>query len=71
MKYEYHFGFNAPLHVLDAEFQTYGCRANNPDICNSNGIEAICAFCRDDHICKNPSRAWKKKFNLLKLGKKL
>ena len=25
--------FNAPLGELDTELQTYGCRANNPDIC--------------------------------------
>ena len=24
--------FNAPLNELDTEVQTYGCRANNPDI---------------------------------------
>ena len=29
--------FNAPLHSQDTELQTYGCRANNPDICGNNG----------------------------------
>lgn len=28
--------FNAPLNELDTEKQTYGCRANNPDICANN-----------------------------------
>lgn len=28
--------FNAPLNELDTEVQTYGCRANNPDICANN-----------------------------------
>lgn len=26
----------------------------------------ICAFCREDGICKAPSRKWKKQFELLK-----
>ena len=41
--------YSAPLHPLDTELQTYGCRANNPD---------ICAFTSDDCICKKPSRTW-------------
>lgn len=65
MKSEYHVGFNAPLHPQDTENQTFGCRANNPDICNNNMLNNICAFCRDDHICKKPSIAWKKKFHQL------
>ena len=36
--------FNAPLHPLDTEEATYGCRQNNPDICGNNGIPGICAF---------------------------
>ena len=36
--------FNAPLNELDTEVQTYGCRANNPDICANNSITNICAF---------------------------
>lgn len=54
--------FNAPLSSFDTEEQTYGCRQNNPDICGSNNLPNICAFCRDDHICKKPSRAWKKQY---------
>ena len=52
--------FNAPLNVLDTEIQTYGCRANNPDICANNSITNICAFTSEDCICKKPSRALEK-----------
>ena len=51
--------FSAPLNVLDTDGQTYGCRANNPD---------ICAFTSSDCICHRPSRAWKKQYNKLKEG---
>ncbi|MBO4515947.1 hypothetical protein J5751_00485 [bacterium] len=57
--------FNAPLHELDTEDQTYGCR-KNPSICANNGIPNICALVSDDCICKKPSAAWKKKYNELK-----
>ena len=57
--------FSAPLHELDTEAQTYGCRANNPDICGCNGMEGICAFASQDSICKKPSRAWKKQYSKL------
>ena len=58
--------FNAQLNAEDTETQTYGCRANNPDICKNNGVTNICAFASDDSICRRPSRAWKKKYNELK-----
>ena len=58
--------FSAPLNTADTEKQTWGCRANNPDICGNNGIPGICAFVSDDCICRKPSRAWKKQFNKLK-----
>lgn len=58
----YRVNFNAKLNKDDTEEQTYGCRQRNPDICSSNGLENICAFCRDDHICKKPSKAWKKQY---------
>ena len=54
--------FNAPLHATDSETQTYGCRANNPDICASNSLPGICAFVSEDCICHKPSRAWKKQY---------
>ena len=58
--------FNAPLGELDTELQTYGCRANNPNICASNSIENVCAFTSKDCICRKPSRAWKKQYQKLK-----
>ena len=60
---------NSPLKEQDTETQTYGCRANNPDICSSNYLPGVCAFASDDCICKKPSRAWKKKYNELKGAK--
>ena len=58
--------FNAPLRHLDSETQTYGCRANNSDICGNNETPNICAFSCADCICKKPSRAWKKQYLKLK-----
>ena len=57
--------FNATLMDGDSENTTYGCRANNPDICSSNSLEGVCAFVTEDHICKKPSRAWKNQYNKL------
>ena len=69
---EYMSPFNDKLNQLDTESQTYGCRQNNPEICGNNNLPDICAFCRPDHICKKPSRAWKKQFyKLVDLDKKL
>lgn len=59
--------FNAPLNSLDSETQTFGCRANNPDICKYNRLENVCAFVTEDNICKKPTRAWKNQFNKLKI----
>ena len=58
--------YNAPLNDKDTETQTYGCRANNPEICANNGMFGVCAFVTDDHVCRKPSRAWKKKYTELK-----
>lgn len=58
--------FSAPLNEQDTENQTYGCRANNPDICANNGLDGVCAFVSKDCICRKPSRAWKKKYTELK-----
>lgn len=60
------FPFSAPLNPQDSETQTYGCRANNPDICGNNCLTGICAFVTPDSICRKPSRAWKKQFRKLK-----
>ena len=58
--------FNDKLNKEDTEEQTYGCRANNPDICGNNGMSDICAFVCEDSICKKPSRAWKRQYQKLK-----
>lgn len=60
-----HIKFNAPLNFGDSEFQTYGCRANNPNICKNAYINGICAFSSSDNICKKPSTAWKKQYQKL------
>ncbi len=54
--------FDAPLNKEDTEFQTYGCRQNNPNICSNNSIPGLCAFASEDCICRKPSRAWKKQY---------
>ena len=59
--------FNAKINDQDSEEQTYGCRANNPDICSNCFLPNVCAFCREDRICKKPSRAWKKQYQVLKM----
>lgn len=58
--------FKAPLNEEDTEIRTYGCRANNPNICANNGLPNVCAFASDDCICRKPSRAWKKQYEKLK-----
>ena len=63
-----HVNFNAPLNPLDREDCTYGCRANNPDICINNSLDGICAFTNEDGICRRPSKAWKKQFKKLSNG---
>ena len=68
MNNKLHIPFASPLNTVDTETQTYGCRANNPDICANNGLKGVCAFVTDDCICKKPSRAWKKQYNKLKEG---
>lgn len=62
-------GFHFPLHEKDTETETYGCRANNPDICANNGLPNICAFASDDGICRRPSKAWRKQYIKLKSDK--
>ena len=58
--------FSAPLNAQDSESQTYGCRANNPNICANAYLPKICAFTSNDCICKRPSRKWKKQYEILK-----
>ena len=58
--------FGAPLQPNDSESQTAGCRQNDPNICGNNGLPQVCAFVREDGICKSPSRKWKKQYQILK-----
>lgn len=64
------FSLKAPLNEGDTELQTYGCRANNPDICKNCYVEGICAFASEDEICKAPSARWKKYYYQLKESNK-
>ena len=64
-----HIAFSAQLNEQDTDTQTYGCRANNPDICANAYMPNVCAFATDDCICRKPSRAWKKQYLKLKEGK--
>jgi len=57
--------YNAPLDKQDTESETYGCRHTNPDICKKNGLTGVCAFVREDGICKSPSRAWARQYHKL------
>ena len=59
MNKEFKFSVHDPLKQQDNEQQTYGCRCNNPDICRNYGT-INCGLTNSDHICKTPSRAWKK-----------
>jgi hypothetical protein len=59
-----------PLHPLDTEKQTFGCRHTNPDICASNGMVGKCAFTRKDNICLIPPSSWARHFAALKQKKK-
>jgi hypothetical protein len=56
---------HAPLHLLDSEKQTYGCRHTNPNVCGKNSVPSICAFVRKDNICLSPPTSWKKQYQKL------
>ena len=58
--------FHAPLHLLDTEKQTYGCRRPNPDFCAKNRMANVCAFVRKDNICLAPRTSCPKQFDKLK-----
>lgn len=66
---ELRFKLTDNLNPIDTETQTFGCRHTNPNICNSCYMDNVCAFVRDDRICKKPSAAWKKFFKKLKESK--
>ncbi len=61
--------FHAPLHPLDTEKQTHGCRHTCPDICSKYHMPKVCAFARADNICLAPPMSWPKQFQKLKSGK--
>lgn len=67
---ELRFSLKAPLNEGDTEDQTYGCRANNPDICKNCYIPGVCAFTSNNKICRAPSAKWKKYFLQLKEDEK-
>lgn len=50
---ELRFSIKQKLNIQDTENQTYGCRANNPDLCKNCYIDGICAFINKDKICKS------------------
>ena len=60
---------HAPLHPLDTEKQTWGCRHTHPDVCAKNLIPKVCAFARADKLCLAPPVSWRKQFQKLKHGK--
>ena len=61
---------HAPLHPLDTETQTVGCRHTQPDICAKNGLPKVCALVRPDKTCYAPPQSWPKQFQKLKAAKK-
>ena len=65
-KKKINFGFHAPLNPGDSATQTYGCRARVASTCKNYMMEDVCAFCRADETCLQPSRMWKKQFEKLK-----
>ena len=60
--------FHAPLHPLDTEKQTRGCRHTNPDACAKNQMPKVCAFARADTMCLAPPQSWPRQFQKLKQG---
>jgi len=51
-----------PLHPLDQENVTFGCRHGNPANCRYNRQENVCAFVASDKLCSQPPRNWSSKF---------
>ncbi len=62
--------FHAPLHRLDTEEHTVGCRHTHPEICSKNCMPKKCAFVNADNICYAPPKSWPKQFRKLKPEKK-
>jgi hypothetical protein len=63
--------FHAPLHPLDSEKQTFGCRHANPGFCSKNRLPKLCALARKDNICLAPPFLWTKQFRKLKASHSL
>jgi hypothetical protein len=61
--------FHAPLHPLDTEKQTVGCRHTNPDICAEYYMLKVCAFVRATKMYLAPRASWPKQFQKLKQAK--
>ena len=61
--------FHAPLHPLDNERQTYGCRYTTPEFCGKNSLPKVCALVRADKICLAPPYLWPKQFKKLQAEK--
>jgi hypothetical protein len=61
--------FHAPLHLLDTEAQTFGCRHSNADFCAKNRLPKVCALIRRDKICFAPPSSWPKQFRKLQAEK--
>jgi len=58
--------FHNPLHPLDTDEQTHGCRHTNPPICGKRFLPSVCAFAREDNICLAPPQSWAKQYRKLK-----
>jgi hypothetical protein len=58
--------FTSPLREGDSETQTIGCRSANRYTCARYQYPGLCAFVRDDLVCRCPSAWWKKQYNSLK-----
>jgi len=61
--------FHAPLHPLDSERQTFGCRYTTPEFCAKNRLPKVCALVRADKICLAPPYLWAKQFRKLQAAK--
>lgn len=57
--------FHQPLHALDTDEKTFGCRHTNSDICSKNGLPQVCALVREDGMCYAPPASWPKQFKKL------
>jgi hypothetical protein len=57
--------FHLPLHPLDSETQTHGCRHTNPSVCAKHSLPGVCAFVRKDDICLSPPQSWSNQFQKL------